>query len=67
MTKYKVFIRSWYKKDPKTGKMVPHPHARKTHLAWANSADEARSICKQYNDSHNPGPTSRKAEFTSDY
>lgn len=63
---YQIFVRSWYKKDPVTKKMVPHM-GRKTTIDYAKTIEEARKICEEYNNSHNPGPTSRKAEFTSSY
>jgi hypothetical protein len=61
---YKVFTRNWYKVE--NGKIVPDYHARKTILAYVNTEEEARAICKEYNDTHAPGVKSRKAEYTSD-
>lgn len=63
---YQIFIRSWYKKDSVTGKMKPHI-GRKKVIGYAKNVEDARKICKEYNESHNPGPTGRKAEFTSNY
>ena len=63
---YKVFVRNWWRLD-NLGKLVPDPSARKTTLDYAESEDEARRMCKEYNDTHNPGKFSRKAEYTSIY
>jgi len=65
---YKVFIRNWWKwkynsNGEKCGK-EPEPNGRRTHLAYADSEQEAREIAQKYNSEHNPGPLSRKAEFT---
>jgi len=58
----KVFVRDWWKKDAQ-GNVVPAPGARETKLCHVDTADEARAECKAYNDSHEPGWRSRKAEF----
>lgn len=63
---YTVFIRSWYRKEGKN--YVPNPGARRTILRDnIRTQEEARKICEEYNSTHNPGPTSRKAEYTSNY
>ena len=62
-----VFIRNWYKwQYNQYGQKTRVPHAgRKVYLVRGVSEQEARRICGQYNDTHNPGPLSRKAEYTS--
>lgn len=62
---YQVFVRNWWKSDGKGG-LIPGP-GRKTILGYVNSEQDARSACKEYNDTHEPGPLSRKAEYTSKY
>jgi hypothetical protein len=60
---YNVFTRTWWKRNPSwpDGR---EPHlGRKKYLRRGVSYAEARQICKQYNDTHKPGPLSRKAEF----
>jgi len=57
---YNVFIRTFWK--IKNGKKVPHL-GRKTFLAKKVSCETARLVCKEYNETHNPGKLSRKAEF----
>ena len=65
MKKYKVFTRTWWKNNPDWPNGL-EPHAgRKTTIAPANSEEEARGICKRWNESHDPGRLSRKAEYTS--
>ena len=59
---YNVFVRTWWKIE--NGKQVFHP-GRKTFLAKKVSWETARLICKEYNETHNPGKLSRKAEFQS--
>ncbi len=66
---YTCFTRAWYKWEIKNGqrKLVPHPTARRSKKAVFKTAEEARDYCTKYNDSHNPGLTQVKCEFTSDY
>lgn len=63
MVTYKVFVRNWWKRDA-AGRVVPDPSARKTTLATRLSEAEARAMCQQYRETHEPGPLSRKAEYT---
>ena len=65
MKTYKVFKRSWYRKD-ENGKLIPYPGARKTTLRTGLTESEARSFCQNYNATNNPGPLSIKAEYTSE-
>jgi hypothetical protein len=71
MKKYQVFTRSWWKieTDPHTGikKRVPHVDERKTILYTDVDLETAQALCNKWNSENKPGPTSRKAEFTSDY
>ena len=65
MGKYNVFVRNWWKlnKDWPDG-LEPGP-GRKTYIRHGVSIDEARKICEDYNDTHERGKLSRKAEFES--
>lgn len=63
MSKYRTFIRTWWKKDAK-GNLVPGP-GRKTPVRNNLTMDEARKMCTEYNNSNDPGPLSRKMEFES--
>jgi hypothetical protein len=65
---YTVFIRNWYKyeRDNRGRRIiVPNYHARKKVLTRVPSEYEARIICRVYNNNHDPGVLSRKAEYTS--
>lgn len=60
---FSVFTRTWWKynKDWAGGR---EPCAgRKTYLDSGLTEAEARARCKKYNESHDPGPLSRKAEY----
>lgn len=61
-TTYRVFVRNWWKRE--AGQLVPDPRARKTTIETGLSFEAARAFCRAYNASHEPGPLSRKAEFT---
>jgi len=59
---FEVFVRDWYKFDD-AGRRIPYPDAPKTFMARAYSEDEARQLCKDYNDVLRPNDVSRKAEY----
>lgn len=63
---YRVFVRNWWRMEHQGSgfmKRVPAPGARKTTLARGCTLEEARLICQEYREKHEPGPLSRKAEF----
>jgi hypothetical protein len=60
---YNVFVRNWWRRDG--DKLVPDPGARKTYLRKHVTYEDARAICAEYRENHNPGLLSRKAEFES--
>ena len=63
---YKVFHRTWWIKNKDWPGGREPGAGRKTTLAKrVETVEEARAICKQYNDTHDPGFLSRKAEFES--
>ncbi len=60
---YDVFVRDWCIPNPRwpDGR---EPHAGdKEYIARNVSWSTDREICADYNESHDPGPMSRKAEF----
>ena len=65
---YRVFVRNWWRWETSRfsgeRKLVPDPGATKTTLETGLTYDEARAFCREYNTTHEPGPLSRKAEFT---
>jgi hypothetical protein len=70
MATYTCFTRAWYRIERDSlgnKKQVPYPQARRSKKASFNNESAAREYCQQYNDTHKPGPTSIKCEYTSDY
>lgn len=63
--RYDVFIRRFWKDNPKWHNGLEPRLGRKTYLRKGVSESEARRICKDYNDSHDPGRYSLKAEYKS--
>ncbi len=66
--KYNVFVRNWWKLNPSwPDGLEPDGGARKMYLKGCQglTLEEARQACKAWNDTHNPGKLSRKAEFES--
>jgi len=63
MEEYEVFSRNWWRIE--NGKRVPDPSAYKTHIAYVNTQEEARALCKEYNEEHEEGELSNKAEYQS--
>ena len=62
---FHIFTRNWWKNNPSWPNGL-EPHAgRKTTLGYADTQDEARAMCKEYNCTHKPGRLSKKAEFES--
>ena len=62
-TYYNVFHRTWWKANKSYPGGREPGAGRKTYLRRGVTYDDARAICKQYNDTHEPGFLSRKAEF----
>lgn len=61
---YYVFTRTWWRDNPSwPNGLEPHAGRRYTLRRNLRSIEEARQVCKQYNDTHKPGRLSRKAEF----
>lgn len=61
MKTYYVFVRDWWRIDH-LGRKVPAIGGR-TEIATGLSYKAARDMCQEYNDTHDPGALSRKAEF----
>lgn len=61
--RYRVFTRTWWRKNPNWPSGREPGPGRKTTIAKNVSYDEALSICKRWNETHKPGLLSRKAEF----
>ena len=63
---YRVFVRNWWKNNPNRPNGLEPGPGRKTTLDWVYTEQEARQMCKEYNDTHDPGRLSRKAEYMED-
>ena len=64
---YDVYVRSWWIwEDQKfNGRVkVPGP-GEKAYIAHGVTLESARAMCEEYNESHDPGELSIKAEFES--
>jgi hypothetical protein len=60
---YRIFSRTWWRRNPAWPNGL-EPHAgRRTPLAYASTESEAREICAQYNKRNEQGRLSRKAEY----
>ena len=72
---FTVFVRNWWKYapgvvnslDPSLNGLEPDPSAEKTQLCVFDTEEEAQAYAMEYNKTHQPGPLSRKAEYTSNY
>lgn len=62
-TYYNVFVRDWWQPNPAWPDGREPGAGPKTYLLKHVVYEDARERCKEYNDSHDPGPMSRKAEF----
>lgn len=76
MNNYKVFTRNWWKinqEKDKDGELLwpegkePSASERKTHLGYADTEEQARAMCKDYNDKieGKPNKLGRMAEYKS--
>jgi hypothetical protein len=65
--KYTIFVRTWYRLNPKYPNGLEPHLGKRSIIDYANTIDEAREICRKYNEKNNPGRLSRKAEVTSDF
>ena len=62
---FRVFVRTWYVRDD-SAPLERRPGAGKKHyIGTAETEEEAREMCRAYNDSRDPGWLSRKAEYES--
>ena len=63
---FRVFRRRWWRKDPSApGGKSPDPIARKTTICFVPTIEEARQMCADWNECHDPGFYGTKAEFES--
>lgn len=60
---FDVFHRTWWKESPGWPNGLEPCAGEKTYLAYGVSEETARELCQEYNNSHEPGRLSRKAEY----
>lgn len=61
--RYRVFTRTWWKRNPAWPSGLEPCPGRKRVLRRGLTLEEARKMCQEWNSSHKPGKLSRKAEF----
>lgn len=63
---YRIFTRNWWRNNPDwPDGLEPDASGPQRTIGWADTEDEAREMCVQWNATHKPGRLSRKAEYTS--
>jgi hypothetical protein len=61
---YRCFTRTWWTNNPAwPNGLEPCPGTKHTIAARVETEEEAQAICKEYNDTHEPGRLSRMAEY----
>lgn len=61
---YRTFTRTWWRNNREwPNGLEPCPGRQYTHHRNIKTEEEAREICRQYNETHKPGRLSRKMEF----
>jgi hypothetical protein len=63
MTLYHVFHRTWWCKNPQWPGGREPSAGKKQYIAKHVTREEALKLCKQWNEQHEPGYLSDKAEF----
>jgi len=62
--KFEVFHRTWWRRNPSWPDGREPGVGRPTRIGWAETEEQARDMCRQWNATHHPGLLSRKAEYT---
>lgn len=60
---YRVFKRRFWKDNPRWPNGLEPHLGRKTTIGFASTEEEARQMCKEYNENNDPGRYSLKAEY----
>ena len=71
-SRYTVFVRNWWRHvpevvnaiDPSLSGKEPDPGARRYKIGEFDTEEEAIAFAQEYNETHDPGFLSRKAEYT---
>ncbi len=62
-TYYNVFVRTWWINNPEWPNGLEPGAGKRRYIRRHVTEADARAICKQYNDTHEPGRLSKKAEY----
>ena len=62
-TYYSVFVRTWWKRNPSYPGGREPGAGKKRYLRRHVTEADARAIARQYNETHEPGFLSKKAEY----
>jgi hypothetical protein len=63
---FRVFVRDWWKPNPAwPNGREPGAGPRHVIRARVETEAEAHALARRYNETHDPGPLSRKAEYES--
>lgn len=61
---YRCFTRTWWRRNPSwPNGREPSPGRKHTIARRVETIADAQRICRAYNETHDPGPLNRKAEF----
>jgi len=63
MKNFEVFHRTWWRDNPSWPNGREPGVGERHFIAWAEDETEARAIAREWNEAHDPGPLSDKAEF----
>lgn len=63
---FNVFVRTWWKDNPAwPNGLEPCPGEKHYLKRRVDDEETARELCQEYNDAHEPGRLSKKAEYES--
>jgi len=67
MNEYRCFKRTWWKENPGWPNGLEPEAGERTYFknATFDTEEEARAFCQEWNEEHDPGRLSLKAEFES--
>ncbi|MBU1621881.1 MAG: hypothetical protein KJ604_20690 [Gammaproteobacteria bacterium] len=60
---FAVFVRTWWRRNPSYPCGLEPCPGRKRYLGRRLTEEEARTLARQYNATHDPGRLSKKAEY----
>lgn len=63
---FTVFVRTWWRNNKEWPNGLEPHMGRKKIIKSGLTYDEAVQVCKEWNNSHEPGKLSRKAELSND-